>query len=105
MSSRHPRTTPNGNLVMLRKGDTVLMVMRPPTPAASAALTAKQLGRRSQKKGSSVTENRARAQRAKLDQQAEARLALVAQEQVEGNARKSKTARQDREARRRSIAA
>lgn len=81
------------------------MVMRPPTTSTSAALTAKRTGRRSQKKGSPVTENRARAQRAKLEKQAKARLAPTAQEQVEGNARTNKTARQDREARRRSIAA
>jgi integrase/recombinase XerD len=90
---------------MLRKGDTVLMVVRPSTPSASAALTAQRPGRRSQKKGSPVTENRARAQRAKLDKQAEQRLAHAAQEQAEANTVRRKTARKDREARRCSIEA
>ena len=88
---------------MLRKGDTVLMVVRPSAPSAAAALTAKRPGRRSQKKGSPATENRARAQRAKLEKQAEQRLAHAAQEQAEANTARRKTARQDREARRRSI--
>jgi len=78
------------------------MAMITSTSPASAALTAKRPGRRSQKKGSPVTENRARAQRAKLEKQAEQRLAQAAQEQAEAKARR-KTARQEREARRRSI--
>src|SRR5947209_12747477 len=66
------------------------------------ARMAKGSGRRTQKKGSPVTENRAKAQRAKLDKQAENRLAQE-QEQASQKTQQKKTLRQDLQARRRTI--
>jgi integrase/recombinase XerD len=65
----------------------------------------KKTAGRSRKKGSPVTEQRAKAQRAKLDAMAKTRQATAAQEQTVQNAQKKKPSRQEREARRHTIAA
>ncbi len=67
------------------------------------AQKAKDAGRRAQKKGSRVTEERAKAQRAKLDQEAEARPGQEEQEAVTQITQKKKTARQEALAKRRVI--
>jgi len=63
----------------------------------------KQAGGRSRKKGSPVTEERAKAQRAKLDAQAEARQKEEEQEATARTAQNKKTARQEIQAKRRMI--
>jgi integrase/recombinase XerD len=64
---------------------------------------AKDAGRRAQEKGSRVTEERAKAQRAKLDKQAEVRQGQEEQEVVVRPAQNKKTARQEALAKRRVI--
>jgi hypothetical protein len=60
-------------------------------------------GKRTYRKGSPVTENRAKAQRAKLDAQAQARQAQEEQKQATQNTQQKKAARQDLQARRHAI--
>jgi integrase/recombinase XerD len=63
----------------------------------------KRASKRAPRKGSPVTENRAKAQRAKLDAQAAARQAQEAQEQAAQKTLTKKAARQDLQAKRRTI--
>jgi len=65
----------------------------------------KNLARRGRKKGSPVTEQRAKAQRAKLDTMADIRQANAEQEQAENRVPKKKPPRHEREARRHTISA
>ena len=64
---------------------------------------AKRAGRRTNKKGSHVTEERAKAQRAKLDTQAEARSVQEGQEAVPPKTQNKKAGRQEAQAKRRTI--
>ncbi len=64
---------------------------------------AKDAGRRTQKKGSRVTEERAKAQRAKLEKEAEVRQGQEEQEVAVHPAQNKKTGRQEAQARRRVI--
>jgi integrase/recombinase XerD len=70
---------------------------------AVEASRAKNAGRRTQKKGSRVTEERAKAQRTKLDKQAEVRQGQEEQEVTVRPAQNKKTARQEALAKRRVI--
>jgi hypothetical protein len=70
---------------------------------AVEASRAKAASRRTQKKGSRVTEERAKAQRAKLDAQAEARPGQEEQEVTVHPAQNKKTSRQEALAKRRVI--
>jgi site-specific recombinase XerD len=79
------------------------MVLMASNNGSRAANLAKGPGKRTYRKGSPVTENRAKAQRAKIDAQAEARHLKVEQERATQNTQKKKTARQDLQARRRAI--
>jgi hypothetical protein len=60
-------------------------------------------GRHTSKKGSPVTEERAKAQRAKLNAQAEARQREEEQEAAASTTQNKKTARQEIQAKRRTI--
>jgi site-specific recombinase XerD len=71
--------------------------------SAIHAEKAKNVGRRTQKKGSRVTEERAKAQRAKLDTQAEAPQVQEEQEVVIQKAQSKKAGRQEGQAKRRII--
>ncbi len=73
------------------------------TPAVVQAEKAKHVARQAQKKGSRVTEERAKAQRAKLDTQAETRQAQEEQDETPQNTQGRKAVRQDLQARRRVI--
>src|SRR6266496_859732 len=70
---------------------------------AANAQTSKKAIRRAGKKGSRVTEERAKAQRAKLDTQAEARHAQEEQEAVTQKTQNKKTGRQEGQTKRRLI--
>ncbi len=70
---------------------------------AVEAARAKAAGRRTQKKGSRVTEERAKAQRAKLDKESEARQGQEEQEVATQIVQNKKTGRQEAQARRRFI--
>lgn len=70
---------------------------------AANAEKPKELGRRGNKKGSRVTEARAKAQRAKLDALAQARQLQDEQEAVVRQTQNKKRARQDMQAKRRVI--
>jgi site-specific recombinase XerD len=71
------------------------------TTLAVHAQKAKDAGRRTQKKGSRVTEERAKAQRAKLEKESQARQEQEEQEVVVHPAQNKKTGRQEAQARRR----
>jgi site-specific recombinase XerD len=73
------------------------------TTSIVQAEKAKHGSRRVQKKGSRVTEERAKAQRAKRDKEAEVRQAQEEQDVAPQNTQAKKTGRQDREAKRRVI--
>jgi integrase/recombinase XerD len=80
------------------------MTLMTPNSDLPAAALARRPGRRPSHKGSPVTGQRAKAQRAKLDAMAERRQAKAEHEQAEGAARKKKPTRHEREARRHTIA-
>lgn len=87
------------------KGDKEFMAAKV-TQNTSVVLQAektKHTGRRAQKKGARVTEERAKVQRAKLDVQAEIRQAQEEQDAVPQNTQPKKTGRQDLQAKRRVI--
>jgi hypothetical protein len=73
------------------------------TSSAVHAEKAKNAGKRAQKKGSRVTEARAKAQRAKLDTQAEARHGQEEQEAIVHTTQNKQTVRQEMQAKRRVI--
>jgi integrase/recombinase XerD len=73
------------------------------TMSVAHAEKTKNASRHVQKKGSRVTEERAKAQRAKLDTQAELRHVQEEQDAASQNTQTKKTGRQDREAKRRVI--
>ena len=73
------------------------------TTLAVHAQKAKDAGRRTQKKGSRVTEERAKAQRAKLEKEAEVRQGQEEQEVATQITPNKKTGRQEAQARRRVI--
>jgi len=71
--------------------------------SAANAEPSKRVGRRTTRKGSRVTQARAKAQRAKLDIQAEAQHGQGEQEAVVHTTRHKKTGRQEGQAKRRVI--
>lgn len=73
------------------------------TFSAVRAEKAKDAGRRTKKKGSRVTEERAKAQRAKLDTQVETKRVQEEQDEVPQNTHNKKIARHDLQAKRRVI--
>jgi integrase/recombinase XerD len=79
------------------------MVLRAASNGSPIVSIAKESSKRASRKGSPVTENRAKAQRAKLDAMAAARQAKEKQEQAIQQARNKKAARQDLQARRRTL--
>jgi len=90
---------------MRRKGDKGIMVLRTTTNNSFAANRSKGLGKRISRKGSSVTEQRAKAQHAKLDAQAEVRHAQEEPARAVQTKQQKKTVRQDLQARRQTIEA
>ena len=70
---------------------------------AVQAVRAKDAGRRTQKQGSHVTEERAKAQRTKLDAQADARQTEEEKEAITPQTPKNKIGRQEIQAKRRAL--
>ena len=91
--------------MMRTEGDKEIMVGKATNNASAVVHTerAKSVGRRTQKKGSRVTEERAKAQRVKLDTQAEARKIQEEHDSALQNTQTKKTARQDLQTKRRVI--
>ena len=95
-----PHLLPQQFKVMLTKGDKGIMKETSHNLYAANIGKPKGLAGRERKKGSSVTEERAKAQRIKLDGQAQAQ---QAQEEAACKTLEKKAARQDLQARRRAI--
>src|SRR5262245_30544372 len=90
---------------MQMKGDQGTMVLKATNQRAFGANHPQRPGRQSRTKGSPVTEHRARAQRAKLDAQAQARQAQEEQAPAIQTIQQKKTVRQELQARRRAVEA
>ena len=88
---------------MQMKGNSSTMKQTNHPHTAASVEKAKVPGRRGSKRGTPVTEARARAQRAKLDAQAEARHEQEEQAEAQRSPRNKKAARQELQARRRTI--
>ena len=102
---RHHLCSATGISMMRVKGDKKIMGLRTMGNNVSLANVEKSTrpGKRTSKKGSPVTEERAKAQRAKLDAQAEARQREEEKEAAARTTQSKKTARQEIQAKRRVI--